>query len=139
MTDTLDTKQMFRRWAETSTGMIEPFIRLNQLTLETMERLAELQIEAGREYVELQKQQLEHLGKTQDPSEFVSNQQKLATDFSDVLRHQLEKLQEIGGSTSQAWTNWLQDAAGKVAVQTGENLREATKSASKAAGGKAGD
>lgn len=129
MIDLTDNKQIFSRWAETSTGMLEPFVRLNQLTLQTMERMAELQIKAGQEYIELQKQQLERLGKTQALSDFVAHQEKLADDFAGVLRRNLEKLQEIGGNTQQAFTDWAQDVAEKAVSKAGENLREFTTNA----------
>ena len=130
MIDSLNTKQMFSRWAETSTGMLEPFIRLNQLTLETMERMAELQIAAGREYVELQKQQMARLNKAQDLNDFTGSQENLAADFANTLNRHLEKLQEIGGDTQQAYADWIQNVVEKAASQAGENLHEATKSAS---------
>lgn len=137
MIDSMDTKQTFRRWAEASTSMMEPFIRLNQLTLQTMERLSESQIEAGREYIALQKEQLDRLGKTQDLSDFADNQQKLITGFSSVLRRHLEKLQGISGETRQAYADWTQDAVGKAASQTGESMREFTKSANESMRGAA--
>ncbi|MGH8282483.1 MAG: phasin family protein [Gammaproteobacteria bacterium] len=129
MIDSFNTKQMFSRWAQTSTGMLEPFIQLNQLTLQTMERMAELQIEAGREYIELQKQQLDRFSKAQDLNDFTSSQENLATDFASTLNHHLEKLQKIGGDTQQAYADWVQNVVEKAASQAGETLHEVTKSA----------
>jgi division protein CdvB (Snf7/Vps24/ESCRT-III family) len=132
MNTPLNTKESFNRWTEAGVSALEPLIELKRLGLRTMERVGEVQIETGRDYLKMQQRQLERMRSTRDINDLSSNHQDFASDFADTASRHLEKLQEIGTETQQAYAEWMQGVVEKAAATGGEQLRTATEQARQA-------
>jgi hypothetical protein len=121
MGDTTMNSEVFDEWVKLSKSAVEPMMKLNEITVTAMERVARQQLDVARDYLELGTRQASVLSKAEKPDDILTEQGQLVSEFGDRLLNRAQEFARIATETQQAVASWAEGAA----------------RATKAAGGKA--
>ena len=107
--------EAFNEWMKLSKNAVEPMMKLNEITVSAMERVARQQLDVARDYLDLGTRQASILSKAENPEEMLSEQSQLVSEFGESLINRAQEFTRIATETQQAVTNWAEEAAKKAA------------------------
>jgi len=110
--------EMYDQWLKMSKAVVEPMMRLNEITATAMEHVARQQLDLAREYVELGSRQMQLMGGATDPKAILGEEAKLVAEFGDKLRKRAQDFVKIATETQQAVSTWAEKAAQKASTET---------------------
>jgi phasin family protein len=102
--------EVFEEWVKLSKSAVEPMIKLNQITVAAMERVARQQLDVARDYLDLGTRQASVLGKAEKPEDILAEQGQLVTEFGERLLNRAQEFARIATETQQAVANWAEEA-----------------------------
>jgi phasin family protein len=109
--------EVFDEWLKLSKNAVEPMMKLNEITVQAMERVARQQLDVARDYLDLGTKQASILGSAESPDEMLSEQGQLVSEFGERLINRAQEFAKIATETQQAVADWA-DAATKKATGT---------------------
>jgi len=114
-------KEIFDEWQKLSKNAVEPMMRLNEITVQAMERVARQQLDVARDYLDLGTKQATIMGAAGNPDELLSEQGQLVSEFGERLINRAQEFAKIATETQQAVTDWAEKATKKATsgVKTG--------------------
>jgi phasin family protein len=118
---TIMNKEIFDEWQKLSKNAVEPMMRLNEITVQAMERVARQQLDVARDYLDLGTKQATIMGAVGNPEELLSEQGQLVSEFGERLINRAQEFAKIATETQQAVTEWAEVATKKATagVKTG--------------------
>jgi phasin family protein len=102
--------EIFNEWLKLSKNAVEPMMRLNEITVHAMERVARQQLDVARDYLDLGTKQATILGGAESPEDLLSEQGKLVSDFGERLINRAQEFAKIATETQQAVAEWAEEA-----------------------------
>jgi phasin family protein len=105
--------ELFNEWVKLSKSAVEPMMKLNEITVAAMERVARQQLDVARDYLDLGTRQASLLGKAENPEEMLSEQGQLVSEFGERLINRAQEFARIATETQQAVATWAEEAARK--------------------------
>jgi phasin family protein len=90
-------------------------MKLNEITVAAMERVARQQLDVARDYLDLGTRQASLLGKAENPEEMLTEQGQLVSEFGERLINRAQEFARIATETQQAVASWAEEAARKTA------------------------
>ena len=66
---TIMKKEIFDEWLKLSKNAVEPMMRLNEITVQAMERVARQQLDVARDYLDLGTKQATIMGAAENPED----------------------------------------------------------------------
>jgi len=114
-------KEIFDDWLKLSKNAVEPMMRLNEITVQAMERVARQQLDVARDYLDLGTKQATIMGAAENPDELLTEQGQLVSEFGERLINRAQEFAKIATETQQAVTEWAEEATKKATsgVKTG--------------------
>jgi len=103
--------EVFDEWVKLSKSAVEPMMKLNEITVTAMERVARQQLDVARDYLELGTRQASVLGKAEKPEDILSEQGQLVSEFGERLLNRAQEFARIATETQQAVASWAEEAA----------------------------
>lgn len=107
------TNQAFDDWMELSKSAVEPMMRLNEITVQAMERVARQQLDVARDYLDLGSRQANILSSSRTPEELLNEQGQLVSEFGDKLISRAQEFANIATETQKAVSSWAEEAASR--------------------------
>jgi hypothetical protein len=114
-TATMNT-EVFNEWVKLSKSAVEPMMKLNQITVTAMERVARQQLDVARDYLDLGTRQTSILSKAERPEDMLTEQGQLVSEFGERLINRAQEFARIATETQQAVASWAEEAAKKTAA-----------------------
>jgi len=111
-------KEVFDEWLKLSKNAVEPMMRLNEITVRAMERVARQQLDVARDYLDLGTKQAGILGGAENPEDLLSEQGQLVSEFGDRLINRAQEFAKIATETQQAVAEWADEATKKATGAT---------------------
>jgi len=105
--------ELFNEWVKLSKRAVEPMMKLNEITVAAMERVARQQLDVARDYLDLGARQTLILGKAETPDDMLVEQGKLVSEFGERLINRAQEFARIATETQQAVATWAEEAAKK--------------------------
>jgi phasin family protein len=105
--------EAFNEWVKLSTSAVEPMMKLNEITVAAMERVARQQLDVARDYLDLGTRQASLLSNAESPEDVLSEQGQLVSEFGERLINRAQEFARIATETQQAVTRWAEDATKK--------------------------
>jgi phasin family protein len=105
--------EAFNEWVKLSKNAVEPMIKLNEITVSAMERVARQQLDVARDYLDLGTKQTTILSKAESPEEMLSEQGQLVSEFGERLINRAQEFARIATETQQAVASWAEEATKK--------------------------
>lgn len=105
--------ELFNEWAKLSKRAVEPMMKLNEITVAAMERVARQQLDVARDYLDLGARQASILSKADTPDDMLTEQGRLVSEFGERLINRAQEFARIATETQQAVANWAEEAAKK--------------------------
>lgn len=105
------TNQAFDEWMKLSKSAVEPVMKLNEITVQAMERVARQQLDVARDYLDLGTRQAQIFGRSASPEELLTEQGKLVSEFGERLISRAQEFAKIASDTQQAVEGWAQTAS----------------------------
>jgi hypothetical protein len=105
--------EVFNEWVKLSKSAVEPMMKLNEITVTAMERVARQQLDVARDYLDLGTRQTSILGKAESPEDMLSEQGQLVSEFGERLINRAQEFARIATETQQAVASWAEDASKK--------------------------
>jgi phasin family protein len=102
--------EAFNEWVKLSKSAVEPMMKLNEITVSAMERVARQQLDVARDYLDLGTRQATILGKAENPEEMLSEQGQLVSEFGERLLNRAQEFARIATETQQAVASWAEEA-----------------------------
>jgi phasin family protein len=112
------SKEVFDEWLKLSKNAVEPMMRLNEITVRAMERVARQQLDVARDYLDLGTKQAGILSGAQNPEDLLSEQGQLVSQFGERLINRAQEFAKIATETQQAVAAWAEEAAKKATGPT---------------------
>jgi phasin family protein len=114
-------KEIFDEWMKLSKNAVEPMMRLNEITVRAMERVARQQLDVARDYLDLGTKQATIMSAAENPEDLLKEQGQLVSEFGDRLINWAQEFAKIATETQQAVAEWAEDATKKATagVKTG--------------------
>ncbi len=106
-------KEIFDEWLKLSKNAVEPMMRLNEITVRAMERVARQQLDVARDYLDLGTKQATIMGAAENPEDLLTEQGKLVSEFGERLINRAQEFARIATETQQSVTEWAEEAAKK--------------------------
>jgi phasin family protein len=106
-------KEVFDEWLKLSKNAVEPMMRLNEITVRAMERVARQQLDVARDYLDLGTKQAGILGGAENPEDLLSEQGQLVSEFGDRLINRAQEFAKIATETQQEVANWAEQVTKK--------------------------
>ena len=119
-------KDVFDEWLKGSKNAVEPMMRLNEITVRAMERVARQQLDVARDYLDLGTKQAAIMSGTESPEDLISEQTKLVSEFGERLTNRAQEFANIATETQQAVRQWVEESANQVEVIARKATRSAT-------------
>lgn len=113
--DTNMTTEVFDEWVKLSKSAVEPMMKLNEITVTAMERVARQQLDVARDYLDLGTRQASVLGKAEKPEDILAEQGQLVSEFGERLLNRAQEFARIATETQQAVASWAEEASRKAA------------------------
>ncbi len=117
--NTMNT-ELYKEWVKLSKRAVEPMMKLNEITVAAMERVARQQLDVARDYLDLGARQASILSKAETPDDMLSEQGQLVSEFGERLINRAQEFARIATETQQAVATWADDAAKKAASAQAE-------------------
>lgn len=108
--------EVFNEWVKLSKSAVEPMMKLNQITVTAMERVARQQLDVARDYLDLGTRQTSILSKAERPEDMLTEQGQLVSEFGERLINRAQEFARIATETQQAVASWAEEAAKKTAA-----------------------
>jgi len=108
------SNELFEQWMNFSKDAAEPMMKLNELSAQTMEKVARQQLDMAKDYMELGTQQLQLIGKAQNPQEWASVQSELVSQFSQKLMTRAEAFMQLASEAQKNLADWSADVTNRV-------------------------
>ena len=108
-------KEIFNEWLKLSKSAVEPMMRLNEITVRAMERVARQQLDVARDYLDLGTKQATILGSAESPEDLLTVQGQLVSEFGERLINRSQEFAKIATETQQAVAEWAEAATKKAA------------------------
>ena len=105
--------EVFDEWLKLSKNAVEPMMKLNEITVQAMERVARQQLDVARDYLDLGTRQAAILGSAENPEDMLSEQGQLVSEFGERLINRAQEFAKIATETQQAVANWAEAATRK--------------------------
>jgi phasin family protein len=105
------TNQPFDEWMKLSKRAVEPMMKLNEITVGAMERVARQQLDVARDYLDLGTRQAQILGSTQNPEQLLNEQGRLVSEFGERLISRAQEFVKIASETQESVASWAQQAS----------------------------
>jgi phasin family protein len=105
--------ELFNEWVKLSKNAVEPMIKLNEITVSAMERVARQQLDVARDYLDLGTRQASLLSKAESPEEMLTEQGRMVSEFGERLINRAQEFARIATETQQAVATWAEDAGKK--------------------------
>jgi phasin family protein len=106
-------KEVFDEWLKLSKNAVEPMMRLNEITVRAMERVARQQLDVARDYLDLGTKQAGILGGSESPEDLLSEQGQLVSEFGDRLINRAQEFAKIANETQQEVADWAEQVTKK--------------------------
>jgi phasin family protein len=106
-------KEIFDEWLKLSKNAVEPMMRLNEITVQAMERVARQQLDVARDYLDLGTRQATIMGAAENPEELLAEQGQLVSEFGERLINRAQEFAKIATETQQAVTAWAEETTKK--------------------------
>ena len=103
-------KEIFDEWLKLSKNAVEPMMRLNEITVQAMERVARQQLDVARDYLDLGTKQATIMGGAESPEDLLTEQGQLVSEFGERLINRAQEFSKIATETQQAVTEWAEKA-----------------------------
>ncbi|MGD2137688.1 MAG: phasin family protein [Gammaproteobacteria bacterium] len=107
--------EVFEEWLKLSKDAVEPMMKLNEITVQAMERVAHQQLDVARDYLDLGTRQASILGSAENPEEMLSEQGQLVSEFGERLINRAQEFAKIATETQQAVADWAEASTKKAA------------------------
>jgi len=91
-------------------------MKLNEITVSAMERVARQQLDVARDYLDLGTRQTSILSKAERPEDMLTEQGQLVSEFGERLINRAQEFARIATETQQAVASWAEEAAKKTAA-----------------------
>jgi phasin family protein len=127
-------KGVFDEWMKLSKNAVEPMMRLNEITVQAMERVARQQLDVARDYLDLGTKQATIMSGAESPEDLLSEQTKLVSEFGERLTNRAQEFAKIATETQQAVTQWAEKSA-KRAEESAKKVEVFAKKATRSATG----
>lgn len=114
------SNEVFNEWVKLSKNAVEPMIRLNEITVAAMERVARQQLDVARDYLDLGTKQASLLGKAEKPEDVLTEQGQLVSEFGERLINRAQEFARIATETQQAVASWAEEATKKATAGTAD-------------------
>jgi phasin family protein len=111
-------KEIFDEWLKLSKNAVEPMMRLNEITVQAMERVARQQLDVARDYLDLGTKQATIMGGAESPEDLLAEQGQLVSEFGERLINRAQEFAKIATETQQAVAEWA-DSTTKKATSGG--------------------
>jgi phasin family protein len=111
-------KEIFNEWLKLSKSAVEPMMRLNEITVRAMERVARQQLDVARDYLDLGTKQATILGSAESPEDLLTVQGQLVSEFGERLINRSQEFAKIATETQQAVAEWAEAATKKAEAAT---------------------
>jgi len=108
--------EVFNEWVKLSKSAVEPMMKLNQITVSAMERVARQQLDVARDYLDLGTRQTSILSKAEKPEDMLTEQGQLVSEFGERLINRAQEFARIATETQQAVASWAEEAAKKTSA-----------------------
>jgi phasin family protein len=108
--------ELFNEWVKLSKSAVEPMMKLNEITVTAMERVARQQLDVARDYLDLGTRQTSILSKAEKPEDMLTEQGQLVSEFGERLINRAQEFARIATETQQAVASWAEEAAKKTSV-----------------------
>jgi phasin family protein len=105
--------ELFNEWVKLSKSTVEPMVKLNEITVTAMERVARQQLDVARDYLDLGARQASLLNKAESPDDILSEQGQLVSEFGERLINRAQEFARIASETQQAVASWAEEAGKK--------------------------
>jgi len=105
--------ELFNEWVKLSKSAVEPMLKLNEITVTAMERVARQQLDVARDYLDLGTRQTSILSKAENPEDVLTEQGQLVSEFGERLINRAQEFARIATETQQAVASWAEEAAKK--------------------------
>jgi phasin family protein len=102
--------EAFNEWVKLTKSAVEPMMKLNEIAVAAMERVARQQLDVARDYLDLGTRQASILGKAEKPEEMLTEQGELVTEFGERLMNRAQEFTRIATETQQAIAGWAEEA-----------------------------
>lgn len=107
--------EAFNEWVKLTKSAVEPMMKLNEITVSAMERVARQQLDVARDYLDLGTRQATILGKAENPEDMLTEQGQLVSEFGERLLNRAQEFARIATETQQAVAGWAEQATKKAA------------------------
>jgi phasin family protein len=106
-------KDVFDEWMKLSKNAVEPMMRLNEITVRAMERVARQQLDVARDYLDLGTKQAAIMSGAETPEDLLSEQGQLVSEFGERLLNRAQEFAKIAAETQQSVAEWAEKATKK--------------------------
>lgn len=103
----------FNEWVKLSKSAVEPMMKLNEITVAAMERVARQQLDVARDYLDLGTKQASILSAAESPDDMLTEQSQLVSEFGERLINRAQEFARIATETQQAVNTWAEEAVHK--------------------------
>ncbi len=111
-------KEIFDEWLKLSKNAVEPMMRLNEITVQAMERVARQQLDVARDYLDLGTKQATIMGAAENPEDLLTEQGQLVSEFGERLINRAQEFAKIATETQQAVAKWADETTKKAKKAT---------------------
>ncbi|MGB5474696.1 MAG: phasin family protein [Gammaproteobacteria bacterium] len=116
--------EVFDEWVKLTKSTVEPMMKLNEITVTAMERVARQQLDVARDYLELGTRQASVLGKAEKPEDVLAEQGQLVSEFGERLLNRAQEFARIATEAQQAVASWAEDATMKASGGQAEKAKK---------------
>jgi len=113
------TTDAFDEWVKLSRNAVEPMMKLNEITVAAMEKVARQQLDVARDYLDLGARQASMLGKAENPEALLVQQGELVSEFGERLLNRAQEFARIATETQQAVASWAEETTRKASGEQG--------------------
>jgi phasin family protein len=99
-------KDVFDEWRKLSKNAVEPMMRLNEITVRAMDRVARQQLDAAHDYLDLGTKQATIMSGAESPEDLLSEQTKLVSEFGQRMINRAQEFAKIAAETQEAVAQW---------------------------------
>jgi phasin family protein len=121
-------KDVFDEWRKLGKDAFEPMMRLNEITVRGMERVARQQLDVARDYLDLGTKQATVMNGAESPEDMLSEQTKLVSEFGERMINRAQEFAKIAAETQQAVAQWAQKST-KRAEESAKKVQESVNKA----------
>ncbi len=104
----MQTNDLMKQWAEANQNMMESIKQLGEINTSVMSKLNEQQMGVINAYMEGVSQQLDSMKDVSNVQDVVSQQTKLAQDFSEKMLENTRQSMDVLMQTRNELTGWLE-------------------------------